>query len=81
MLVKVGYPTSPNVSSAVALERYFAPLTIDRDFFANGLRTRVLAETRDWYRLGKQRDRGEWEMVPQLVSSGSRMGRHLRSDH
>ncbi|KAJ9123310.1 hypothetical protein QFC22_001509 [Naganishia vaughanmartiniae] len=69
MLVKVGYPTSPNVSSAVALERYFAPLTIDRDFFANGLRTRVLAETRDWYRLGKQRDRGEWEMVPQLVNA------------
>lgn len=69
MLVKVGYPTSPNVSSAVALEQYFAPLEIDHDFFANGLRTRVLAETRSWFRLGKQRDRGEWEMVPQLVNA------------
>jgi endothelin-converting enzyme len=69
MLVKVGYPTSPNVSSAVALERYFAPLTIDHDFFANGLRAKVLDETRTWAKLGHTRLRGEWEMVPQLVNA------------
>ncbi|GHJ86140.1 hypothetical protein NliqN6_2542 [Naganishia liquefaciens] len=69
MLVKVGYPTTPNVSSAVALERYFAPLPIDHDFFANGLRARILDETRTWAQLGNTRSRGSWEMVPQLVNA------------
>jgi hypothetical protein len=40
MIVKIGYPTSPNVTSAVALKRYYAPLPIGKDLFENELRAR-----------------------------------------
>lgn len=69
LYVKIGYPLSPNVSSSIALQRYYAPLTINEDFFGNGLRTNVLAETRVWQTLGKARERESWEMVPQLVNA------------
>ncbi len=38
--VKIGYPTTPNVTDAVALQRYFSRLEITNDLFANELNVR-----------------------------------------
>jgi hypothetical protein len=40
LYVKIGYPTSPNTTDAIALKNYYSRLEIDNDFFANGLRQR-----------------------------------------
>jgi len=40
LYVKIGYPTSPNTTDAIALKNYYSRLVIDDDFFANGLRQR-----------------------------------------
>lgn len=69
LYVKIGYPTTPNTTDALSLETYFAPLKIDGDFFANGLRQNILSVQRSAMQLGKRRDRGTWEMQPQLVNA------------
>lgn len=38
--VKIGYPTTPNVTDAVSLQRYFSRLEITDDLFANELNVR-----------------------------------------
>lgn len=70
LLVKVGYPTTPDVSSSVALRTYFSRLEItDASFFDNARRINLRAAAAPWQLLGKRRDRGSWEMPPQLVNA------------
>lgn len=41
--VKVGFPLSPNTSSASAIADYYAPVNVDKaDFFGNMLKVRSL---------------------------------------
>ncbi|GAA5991957.1 hypothetical protein JCM11641_002023 [Rhodosporidiobolus odoratus] len=69
--VKIGYPTSPNTTDPSSLERYYTPkLPInDHDFFGNVLRSRVAEERRKWVKVGRQVERGEWDMVPSEVNA------------
>jgi len=47
LYVKIGYPTSPNTTDAIALRNYYARLEINNDFFANGLRQRLASGAND----------------------------------
>jgi endothelin-converting enzyme len=68
---KIGYPTTPNVSDAEALARYYsinAPFD-QHDYFGNILRSREADVERMWSQVGKERDPGAWEMVPSEVNA------------
>ncbi|GAA5842860.1 hypothetical protein JCM11251_005829 [Rhodosporidiobolus azoricus] len=69
--VKIGYPTSPNTTDPASIERYYSlnlPIKAD-DYFGNILRSRVADEKRKWAKVGRERDAGEWEMVPSEVNA------------
>ncbi|GAA5902051.1 hypothetical protein JCM6882_000177 [Rhodosporidiobolus microsporus] len=71
IIVKIGYPTSPNTTDPTSIERYYSlnlPIKSD-DYFGNTLRSRVADEKRKWAKVGRERDPGEWEMVPSEVNA------------
>lgn len=68
MFVKIGYPTTPDVTSPISLRNWYSRLKIGDDFFANTLEIRQWAVGRTTGTLGKVRDRGTWLMEPQLVN-------------
>ncbi len=58
---KIGYPDK---------WRDYSSLTIERnDYFGNAERAHVFAEKRDWAKVGKPVDRGEWFMTPPTVNA------------
>jgi endothelin-converting enzyme len=68
--IKIGYATSPNVTSPVALRGWYAPNQPKKgQFFESTLNTRVVDERRKWASIGKERDPGAWEMIPSEVNA------------
>jgi putative endopeptidase len=58
---KIGYPDK---------WRDYSSLTISPDdYFGNVVRARVFEEKRDWAKVGKPVDRGEWGMTPPTVNA------------
>ena len=58
---KIGYPDK---------WRDYSSLTISPDdYFGNVVRAHVFDEKRDWAKVGKPVDRGEWDMTPQTVNA------------
>jgi putative endopeptidase len=58
---KIGYPDK---------WRDYSSLNISPDdYFGNILRARVFEEKRDWAKVGKAVDRGEWDMTPPTVNA------------
>ncbi len=58
---KIGYPDK---------WRDYSSLTISPDdYFGNVVRARVFEEKRDWTKVGKPVDRGEWGMTPPTVNA------------
>lgn len=54
-----------------SLERYYSlnlPIR-SGDFFGNVLRSHVAEEKRKWVRVGKQMDKGMWDMIPSEVNA------------
>jgi endothelin-converting enzyme len=70
MIPKVGYPLTPNTTDPESLQRWYARVPVSSDdFFGSILSTSLLEEQRAWAGLGRQRDRGSWEMYPQTVNA------------
>lgn len=68
--IKIGYATSPNVTSPVALRAWYAPNQPKKgQFFESTLQTRIVDERRKWASVGKERDPGAWEMIPSEVNA------------
>ncbi|THH29635.1 hypothetical protein EUX98_g4545 [Antrodiella citrinella] len=68
--VKVGFPLSPDTRSARSLASYYRSVKIHEDtFFENILSSRISDEIKKWQKLGKQRDKEEWEMWPSMVNA------------
>ena len=68
--VKVGYATSPNVTSPLALRSYyFASRPRKGKFFESVVATRIMDTRRKWSLIGTSRDRGMWEMIPTEVDA------------
>ncbi|GJN91329.1 hypothetical protein Rhopal_004350-T1 [Rhodotorula paludigena] len=68
---KIGYPTSPNTTDPASLARYYAinlPVESD-DYFGNVVRSRVADERRKWIKVGRPKDRGEFDMIPSEVNA------------
>ncbi len=58
---KIGYPDK---------WRDYSSLTISPDdYFGNVVRAHVFDNRRDWAKVGKPVDRGEWDMTPQTVNA------------
>ncbi|KAG9295707.1 hypothetical protein G9A89_001724 [Geosiphon pyriformis] len=68
---KIGYPTtSPNTMNSKSLADYYDKLSIDADeFFQNVVRGYQWIANRDWGRVGKPVDRGDWELTPQTANA------------
>ncbi|BGP32986.1 hypothetical protein JCM10296v2_004774 [Rhodotorula toruloides] len=68
---KIGYPRSPDTEDPLSLARYYGPnMPISSsDFFGNVLRSYVADEQRKWVKVGRAKNREEWEMVPAEVNA------------
>jgi len=68
--IKIGYATSPNVTSPVDLKNYYAmSRPIHKKFFESIVNVRSVDERKKWFQIGKQRDAGMWEMIPSEVNA------------
>jgi len=68
--VKVGYPLSPNTTSAASIARYYSLVKIDDGkFLENMLSASINDEIKAWQKLGKPRNIQEWEMYPSMVNA------------
>ncbi|KZO95345.1 Metalloprotease [Calocera viscosa TUFC12733] len=68
--VKVGYPLSPNTTDDVSIARYYSLVPIKNEtFFENVLSAQVADTIRMWAKVGKRRDKEEWEMIPSEVNA------------
>lgn len=68
---KIGYPTVPDTMDPAALERWYSlnmPVEPD-DYFGNTLRSRIADQKRSWARIGREQDKGMWEMIPSEVNA------------
>lgn len=68
---QIGYPTTPDTMDPASLERYYSlnlPIS-SNDYFGNVLRSHVAEEKRKWVRVGKQMDKGMWDMIPSEVNA------------
>lgn len=69
ILVKVGYPTDPDVLNGYALADFYslqAPFDAG-DYFGNALRAREAAQARMWSKVDGPVLHGEWDMLPTEV--------------
>ncbi|BGP08990.1 hypothetical protein JCM10049v2_004844 [Rhodotorula toruloides] len=68
---KIGYPRSPDTEDPLSLAHYYGPnMPISSsDFFGNVLRSYVADEQRKWVKVGRAKNREEWEMVPAEVNA------------
>ena len=70
IIIKVGYPLTPDTLDAHSLAAWYARLEIKADdFFGNVLRSTLFETYRVWQTLGKRRDRQTWAMNPQVVNA------------
>ncbi len=58
---KIGYPDKWRDYSSLSIS--------PDDYFGNVVRSRVFEEKRDWAKVGKAVDRGEWDMTPPTVNA------------
>lgn len=68
---KIGYPLSPDTTKAEAIRAYYQlnqPVRAE-DFFGNVVRSTIADEKRKWAKIGRVKNRDEWEMVPQEVNA------------
>lgn len=68
---KIGYPTVPNTEDPLSLQRYYSlnlPVSQD-DYFGNVLRSRLADQRRMWVQVGRQMDKGMWDMIPSEVNA------------
>lgn len=62
--IKIGWATSPNVTQPTSLRSYYAlSRPIQGKYFETVANARSQSQARMWRQVGKQRDRGEWEMM------------------
>jgi endothelin-converting enzyme len=67
--IKIGYATSPNVTDPVALRSYYAlNEPIKGEYFESVLGSRMTDERRKWFKVGRERDPGMWDMIPTEAS-------------
>lgn len=69
MLVKIGYPSDPDVLNGYALSDFYslqAPFDTS-DYFGNALRAREAAQARMWSKVDGPVLHGEWDMLPTEV--------------
>ncbi|PWN44245.1 zincin [Ceraceosorus guamensis] len=68
--VKVGWPTSPNTTNAIAMEAFYADLDIKPgEYLGNVWRSQVRGVRRDWAQAGKKLDEQRWDMFPAEVNA------------
>ncbi|TFY65494.1 hypothetical protein EVG20_g5570 [Dentipellis fragilis] len=68
--VKVGYPLSPDTTSAESIARYYSLVKVsDYTYFDNMLSASASEVYLAWQHLGKQRDMNAWEMTPATVNA------------
>lgn len=55
----------------LSLERYYSlnERVEGDDFFGNVVRSNIAQEKRKWIRVGKQLDKGIWDMIPSEVNA------------
>lgn len=55
----------------LSLERYYSlnEKVEGDDFFGNVVRSNIAQEKRKWIRVGKQLDKGVWDMIPSEVNA------------
>lgn len=70
-LPQIGYPTTPDTMDPLSLERYYSlnEKVEGDDFFGNVVRSNIAQEKRKWIRVGKQLDKGVWDMIPSEVNA------------
>ncbi|ETS84676.1 hypothetical protein PFICI_02701 [Pestalotiopsis fici W106-1] len=67
---KIGYPTeSPNIIDPEALQNYYHGLKITKSFFNNSISSTAVEVNREWSKLGKPVDHGEWDMLADTVNA------------
>ncbi|CAO1629004.1 unnamed protein product [Sympodiomycopsis kandeliae] len=70
VLVKVGYPDSPNTTDASSIERYFTGYDVSSgDHFGNRLRSSIWLTRKDLSQAGRKLDRQRWDMFPAEVNA------------
>ncbi|EIW70025.1 hypothetical protein TREMEDRAFT_29362 [Tremella mesenterica DSM 1558] len=70
IIPKVGYPSFPNTTDPASLERWYGRTIVEKgDFFGAVISSTLVEGSRTWLTLGRQRDRGGWDMYPQTVNA------------
>ncbi|KAJ5951245.1 uncharacterized protein N7479_009658 [Penicillium vulpinum] len=71
IIQKIGYPTkSPNISDPASVESYYGNLHLSPDcHFGNKMATTRFKLQRQWAKLGKPTNRGEWRMSAPAVNA------------
>lgn len=70
VLVKVGYPDSPNTTDASSIARYFDGYTVkSSDHFGNRLRSSIWLTQKDLAQSGRKLDKLRWDMFPAEVNA------------
>lgn len=70
LLVKVGYPLSPDVTDPKSVAEWYSPVEIDPKHYFGNMLSSVQAEfRRTWSDLGRERDRKTWLMYPHQVNA------------
>ncbi|KIP08159.1 hypothetical protein PHLGIDRAFT_104734 [Phlebiopsis gigantea 11061_1 CR5-6] len=68
--VKVGFPLSPDTLNPRSIYNYYYLVKVqETTFFENVLSARASDVYKTWQKLGKTRDREEWEMYPSTVNA------------
>lgn len=68
--IKVGWPLSPNTTDAIAIEKYYADLKVDKkDYYGNVARKLQRDAKRQWASVERQLDPESWDMIPSEVNA------------
>lgn len=69
--IKVGYPDSyPNTTDAYAMERFYADLEVEKDdYYGNVIRSWSRAAKTGWRNVGRELNKGRWDMFPAEVNA------------
>ncbi|UZJ51760.1 hypothetical protein CBS101457_001080 [Exobasidium rhododendri] len=69
--IKVAYPDSyPNTTDASDVERFYADLDVkEGDYFGNIVRSWSRASKTGWRKVGRELNRGRWDMFPAEVNA------------
>ncbi|WFD41648.1 endothelin-converting enzyme 1 [Malassezia psittaci] len=70
IIIKVGYPVTPNTESASAIREYYSPLNVGKSYFKNQIAAKKFAIHQSWSRIGGSLNTGLiGDLVPSEVNA------------